>query len=254
MLTRVSGRLVVAIVLVAGLSAVAIGAPVTFDGFTSPGSGVQTVGGIAGGGNPSPAVPASNFQSGLSGILFGNSRTITAQRQAGTSTFGADVNTSIGGMYAFANGPATGSVFTINYNFAAQGFALDFSSNGLFQLTDVDLDAGSADFFVTFTDGTNTFTTPVTNVAAAAPPTDVPFILSDGIGGVNEAAITGITVTIDTVNPGIAGSDGFFDDIEIDDSTQITLQVPEPASMALFGLIGLGGVIAARRKMRKNAG
>ena len=29
--------------------------------------------------------------------------------------------------------------------------------------------------------------------------------------------------------------------------------IPEPASMALFGLIGLSGVIAARRKMRKNA-
>lgn len=251
MLTRMSGRLVVALGVVAILSAVAEGAPVPFDFFNSPASGVQTVSGPAGGGNPSPAVPASNFQSGLGGILFGNQRTITAQRQGGSDTFGATVNTAIANQYSFANGASTGSVFTINYDFAAQGFALDFSGSDLLTLVGIDMDSGSADFSITATDGTNSFTTPIQNVNSAAPITNLNFNIVGGL--VDGSAITGITISVDTFNPGLSGADGQFDDILLDDTVTITgNHVPEPASMALFGLVGLGGMIAARRKMRKN--
>lgn len=198
---------------------------------------------------PNPNGPYSNTASPVT-LLFGNTRTITTQRFGGTGSFGADVNTTNLGQFSFENASNTGSISTINYDFAAQGFALDFTGNDLLTLVGVDLDAGTADFYITSTDGTNSFTTAIQNVNAADPVQDLDFNI---IGGaVNGAAITGITVTVDTVSPGIQGSDGFFNDIQIDDSTQIIFQIPEPASMALFGLIGLGGVIAARRKMRKN--
>ncbi len=249
MLTRMSWRLGVALGVVAGLTAAAEGAPVPFDFFTSPASGVQTVGGAAGGGNPSPPAPASNFQSGLSGISFGNQRTITAQRQGGFGSFDADVNTTLAGQYAFANGAATGSIFTIAYDFAAQGFSLDFSTSDLVQLVGIAVDSGQADITITSTDGANSFTTPVQSVLAG-PATDLDFFVVGGL--VDPTAITGLTITVDTVSPGLSGSDGRINNVNFDDSVRITGDpVPEPASMALFGLVGLGGVIAARRKMRK---
>jgi hypothetical protein len=250
MMTRMSGRLVVALGVVLGICATSFANPVPFDDFTAPAATVQRVVGASGGGNPSALL--TNTQAGVaSSLRFGDVRTITAQRMGGFGTFDADVNTTLPNQYAFANGADTGSIFTINYNFAAQGFSLDFSANDLLTLVGIDLDAGDAEFTVTTTDGTNSFTTAVQTVQAGDPIQDLDFNITGGL--VNASAITGLTIRIDTVNPGLSGTDGRVADILIDDGVRITGDpTPEPASMALFGLVGLGGMLAARRKMRKN--
>ena len=132
-----------AVALLQGVNTASAG-PLTFDHFTSPGSTVQILGIAAGGGTPSATV--SNLQTGVGGLTFGTWREITIQRTGGSGLANSDINTSVASHWAVSNGPLTGSFSTVRYDFAAQGFNLDFSGTGSIDLGGIDLDGLCAMF------------------------------------------------------------------------------------------------------------
>lgn len=220
-------------------------AAVIFDSYTSPGSGVQSA--------TSTGALASNAQSGLSGILFGNARTVDVTRFAGSGAASIDVNTTLPGGVTVNNALGTGSTANVTYDFAAQGFALNFSPVGTLTVTDAQRDVGPVMLGVTLFNGGSSYSIPSQSITATGPGTDLTFSLAGVPVGIL-SNVTKLQLTIDTsTGGGTAGSDVGFGPVHLDQTPQLVPPVPEPASMATLGLVGLIGGIAARRKLKAKA-
>jgi hypothetical protein len=246
--------LAVAAVLTLGMSH-AQALPILFDSYTSPGSGVQVVNGLAGGGNPNPAVPLSNNQFAVTGLFAGSQREITIQRLGGTGTFDANINTTIPGAWSVANGLMTGNIATTRYDFAGQGFSLDFSGVGSIDLTQINLDAGQVDFSIELSGGAGTFTTASQSVSGNVVNGSLIFSLGAVPAGILNS-VDSIRILANSSIPGpngLAGSDFSVGAVFIPDDTVIIQEVPEPASMVVFGLLTVTGGLIARRRMTKAA-
>lgn len=250
MLTRMSGRLVVVCLGMFALAGTGR-ADIIFDGFTSPAPFVQ-VATIPGGGG---AGAAANNQFAVGGLAFGlNRRSITANRSAAGGVVESSVNSSVGNppvdQYVHSNANGTASTAAIFYDF--NGTILDFAGGNI-TLEDIDQDVGTTMISITLFNGLAQGTS-AAQVVGAGLDQDRLFNLADpAFNGIRDH-VTAMRINIDTTgNGGPIGIDFNFDALTVPDGTQIIFEVPEPTSMALFGLIGLGGMIAARRKMRKIA-
>lgn len=230
----------VSVAVLASVASSATAAPVVFDSFTSPASGVQTA--------TSTGSLASNNQVGLTGILLGTQRLVDIQRLAGLSTSTISVNTGAPGGVDLANGINTGSTARVIYNFQIQGFAADFQGVGTVTIKDAYRDVGSPTIALDFFNGASSGSVSLP-ILANTTGTDLVFSLA-GISNSILQNVTKFQLTIDTNTGGAAGTDLAFGPIVVGNAPVVILEIPEPATMATFGLMALVGGYVGRGKLK----
>lgn len=242
--------LTLATLFVLGVSSTQAG-PIVFDNFTSPGPGGQAIVQSPPAGNPSAFFSNSN-NAVATGLLFGTQREITTQRFAGSGIINTNVNTTVPGSWSVGNDTATGSIASSRYNFASQGFSLDFSGTGTIDLTGLFLDAGQVDFTVELIGGAGTWTSGPQSISGNVVNGSLSFALLASAGILNSVDELRIIANSSIAGPnGVAGSDFSIGAVSIPDDTVVVNEIPEPASMAVFGLVTLAGGVIARRRMAK---
>jgi len=238
------------------LSVVALGsfatnanAAVIFDSFTSPAN--QQVTDFPGGGT------ASNSQGGLTGILFTNTRAVDITATSGNPVQSATLQVLGGsGRVSIANAESIGSVSHLTYNF---GGALNFNGVGSIIVNDAIQDGalgGAPTIQLSFTNAANVTTS---TLVLGVPTVSGDLVFS--LAGLNAAVLGGVTqfqVTINTpgdARPGGAGTDMSFGPIEFPGNPPflVTNEVPEPASLATLGVMGLLAGAFGRRKLKAKA-
>jgi hypothetical protein len=237
-MTRFTFRLLAAVAAVALSASVACADPITIDNFNNP--AVNTAIGL----------PATNYNAGaISGDLGGN---LMVGFNPTLANVGGN-SASIGGGNLSVFTGTSGIATTLNYSFS--GGPLDFS--GLtnlfvdFSFVDGGVAAGlpiSVKFLTTGGDVT------ASAVAADSPGgIQIPFGPGDFTNFAALSGVTGLSITFnggqkqgaDFVLTKISanGEGGVFD--------QGDPEVPEPASLILFGGLTLGGLAFARRKLSR---
>lgn len=243
MLTRMSWRITFALVAASLCHGIATADPL--DSFQNP-NGFVSFGAGGPGALGSHAVPE---------VL--GTRTISVGSAIGAGDFVA-----IGTGFVLPRPPSGLELATSV--FGSQVVTLDYALGGVFDLStatsfDIDffaLDVGTTgnptEFTIVLTDGNgDTLTATGTSPSILPPGGILSFAMGSFVGLGDLSNITDISVGFNTNNE--VAVDFFVRGIDIPGGS-FTPQgnTPEPASMALFGLIGLGGVVAARRKMKKN--
>jgi hypothetical protein len=153
----------------------------------------------------------------------------------------------------FENNAASQKVFSLNQTNATNGsvkFEYSFVGNPLnllgtagFALDFVFLEAGNMTLVIDLLDGGTSTSTQTLNVPVTVTGTTTVFIpLSSFSSGANLANITGIRLLVDPAVSQDFGIDNFV------------VVVPEPASLAVFGVLALGGLAVARRKLLARRG
>jgi hypothetical protein len=235
-MTRFMYRLLAAFAAVALSVGAANAAPITIDNFGNPAA------------NTSIGLPVTNFAAGsISGDLAG---TLGITYNPTLTNSGGNSTSIGGGMFDMFTATSGVSV-TLNYNFS--GAPLDFSGmTGLF-LDFSFADGGTIDdvpITVTFTTANGTSVAFDVAVDAAGNQT-VDLLAGDFSNFGDLTDVTSLSITFNgSQQPGADfvltkiyadGDGGVFD--------QGDPEVPEPASMILFGALAAGGLAAARRKL-----
>jgi len=209
--------------------------------------------------DPNPQGPVSstgalaqNTTSGLSGIMFTDTRMIDITSTGNQSNI--RVNQGGSGRVSISNDENLGSVSHVTYNF---GSSLNYSGVGSITINDAFQDGaagGNPTIALKFTNSSNVSDTTLAQL--------VPSITGDlifSLAGLNASVLNDVTqfqVIINTpASPsqiiGGAGTDMSFGPIEFPGNPPFINQpVPEPFTLATFGALSLVGGIAARRKLK----
>jgi len=224
----------VAVVLLA--SAAPVKADIILDNFQNGTNKTADVGGTN---------PNGDSQTGLSGVLGGSRDTSVF---ASTGVTGATAQLLIStGVLQLNTGTGVAGVFSLTYPNVAP---LDLSTAIAF-IFDISANDNGGTFVLDITDGTNTGSSTLlagplgsTTGDGVTGPQSIAIAGNPDFSGVNLGAVTGITLNF-------TGDDST--DLEIGPlGFRITTQViPEPASMAVWGLLGLSVTWYARRKRRQ---
>jgi PEP-CTERM motif len=224
-----------AAVAVVGFSAArSTAAPIVVDTFITPGSPA-----IVGTGMPATGSFASTSGPGILG-------TRTLSYNGGLGNFGLFEGIAVGGGSLMLGTQSRGEEVVLNYG----GFgSLNLSGSTFLQLTFVpifDLGVGTFDIVLKLTTSTGllsgTFTPPV-GISPGGGILLLPLGALTGPG--NLGIVTGIELRL---NDG--GTPSPAADFTL---TGLAFTVPEPATLATFGFVGLLGGYAARRKLKAGA-
>lgn len=241
MLTRMSVRLVAAVCALALVAGVAPAAPVTIDNFNTPGAPAVF----------SPFTPAGNLGAPTTGAGILGTRQLSITNALSALGDGVAIG---GGILNAVSSDTTAYATVLNYNF---GGTLDASPSAGITLDMRSIDGGfttstAVEATLFTTTGNRTLTgfniNDILPVGEPGTPVVLPFASFTGPGSVG--SITGLQVRFNSA-PTRAGVDLTLSQIWVTEGTFVRDNpVPEPTTLAVFGLLGVGGIVAARRKVR----
>jgi len=237
----------VAVLLTAVLAAVLssgsrASADVVFDPLTTP------VGGH-GARSTNNGVTVSSTQNSvalLSGALIGD-RTVSVTPITGAvnTLLGTTITAAaIPGKVTFSNDTGVVGNGSVLYNFSGP---VNFTgvNNVILQQALADITGGKASIDLLSSSGTGT--TAFQNVPTSIG--DLTFNIS-GIASNILSSVTGLRINLNTQSSGVPDVDFAFGPVSFTNPPQLLPPLPEPATLATFGLIGLVSGVVARRKLK----
>lgn len=219
-------RLIASLVVALSLGGASVSAaPVTIDTFDTPASAQTFIG-------PTGAINTSHSGTGILGT-----RTLTT---SGALALGDVFSIGAGAFSAFTGTSAIETSLAYS-SFGTQNFSGDLGINFHFSFLDAGVSATSTEVDVVLTTSTGTLTGSIT-LADSATAFSATLLFSSFTGPGSLSSVTGITVIFNNGGTPNQGTDFVLDGLSV------TSNVPEPMSVALFGLTALSAVFVVRRK------
>jgi hypothetical protein len=224
-----------------GVSPVVNAADITVDDFSAttlpPGAGIGSL-------NQSGVGTTGPFPDGPNAGVLGGYRTITNQVTATGGGINANMTIQTGPQtLSYNTDSGVAGILTLLYDANGVGLFADFSGGTSLDLPFSAIDLPGLVVMATLSDGTNSFTQSSGALAAGAQTVSFPL---SGFTGVDLSNVQSVKLVFDAANSQdftLSGPGGII----------IVQEIPEPASLALWGVIGIAGAWYTRRRLTKKA-